>query len=476
MNSSVPNAFRGILRTANQWLKKTPERALDEAYEAALKIKSIEDTHFGGGLITSDTGNYSDSVRSLFQRDLDVYLETIKVRLIEFKASNSVVKIVNVANPPRLEFQVDDDSTDIQTVDIIDEQNIILKKLKFIDEIRARYRSPDKRSKPSNKAQVNTAAGGVSPRSSLSARSGAMGPVRRLDDELVERLTKREAARDEAQSFADKTGVVPRSILRTVDRIKRELDPEAETEIVEEFRESKARTFSAIYFILLLIVVPLLTQQVSKNFVVGPIIDHFRSADAITEIVPSNQAERVFLNDEMDEDALHELQNYHERLEFQVLIGQLPPLTEEEMHEKVHEKAIDIYRSYHQRSSDALKNVFADLFSLIAFALVIVSSKREIAVLKSFIDEVVYGLSDSAKAFIIILLTDTFVGFHSPHGWEIVLEGISRHFGLPANRDFIFLFIATFPVILDTIFKYWIFRYLNRISPSAVATYKNMNE
>jgi hypothetical protein len=91
-------------------------------------------------------------------------------------------------------------------------------------------------------------------------------------------------------------------------------------------------------------------------------------------------------------------------------------------------------------------------------------------------DQLIYGLSDSAKAFVIILFTDIFVGFHSPHGWEILLEGVSRHFGLPANRDFIFLFIATFPVILDTIFKYWIFRYLNRVSPSAVATYKTMNE
>ncbi|MFM8299381.1 MAG: proton extrusion protein PcxA, partial [Microcystis aeruginosa] len=72
--------------------------------------------------------------------------------------------------------------------------------------------------------------------------------------------------------------------------------------------------------------------------------------------------------------------------------------------------------------------------------------------------------------------TDIFVGFHSPHGWEVILEGLSRHFGLPENRQFNFLFIATFPVILDTVLKYWIFRYLNRISPSAVATYRNMNE
>ena len=120
--------------------------------------------------------------------------------------------------------------------------------------------------------------------------------------------------------------------------------------------------------------------------------------------------------------------------------------------------------------------MFADILAAGAFALLLITRKQDVANLKAFIDEIVYGLSDSAKAFIIILFTDIFVGFHSPHGWEVLLEGLSRHFGFPANRDFIFLFIATFPVILDTIFKYWIFRYLNRISPSSVATYKNMNE
>ena len=96
--------------------------------------------------------------------------------------------------------------------------------------------------------------------------------------------------------------------------------------------------------------------------------------------------------------------------------------------------------------------------------------------MKSFFDEILYGLSDSAKAFILILFTDVFVGFHSPHGWEVIIERSLEHFGLPQNHDFINMFIATFPVMLDTVFKYWIFRYLNQVSPSAVATYRNMNE
>jgi hypothetical protein len=68
------------------------------------------------------------------------------------------------------------------------------------------------------------------------------------------------------------------------------------------------------------------------------------------------------------------------------------------------------------------------------------------------------------------------VGFHSPRGWELFLEFALNRFGFPHNENFIFLFVATFPVLLDTVFKYWIFRYLNKISPSTVATYHAMIE
>ena len=52
-------------------------------------------------------------------------------------------------------------------------------------------------------------------------------------------------------------------------------------------------------------------------------------------------------------------------------------------------------------------------------------------------DEAVYGLSDSAKAFAIILFTDIFVGYHSPEGWSVLLDGIADHFGLPSSESFV---------------------------------------
>ncbi|CCQ66262.1 Membrane protein PxcA, involved in light-induced proton extrusion [Crocosphaera watsonii WH 0402] len=226
------------------------------------------------------------------------------------------------------------------------------------------------------------------------------------------------------------------------------------------------RTALSIKFILLLIIVPLLTHQLTKTFLLTPIIRQYFQ----------NHEQVVFINKDLEEEAFQELSHYEEILRFQGLIGLRENLTDEEIEEKVKHKATEITQEYRAHGIDSIGNVFADLFSIGAFALVIVSSRKEIEVLKSFLDEILYGLSDPAKAFLIILFTDMFVGFHSPHGWEVILEGVAYHFGLPENQEFNFLFIATFPVILDTVLKYWIFRYLNRISPSAVATYKNMNE
>lgn len=438
-----------ILRLANDWFSATPERALDHAYKAALRIKAIEDEHFKGQKISIEFRDYSDSVLSYFEADLKKYLKTIKVRLAEFQASRSVVS--------NLEPQgVDLDKSDALNY-LEQDETIILEKLAFIDQILKRYAQPPK-PKPSVSLVPR------SPTQVLPANSTTVTVNNPKSWQTNGQPRKDELGNTETVS--DKTGVVPRSIIRTVNRLQRELDPKAEEEVVKKFRNSRDKTLISIKFILTLIIVPILTQQVTKTFIVSPIVDQFKEE---TEIP-------VFLNEDMQEEAFIELHRFEEELHFKSLVGIVPKLSPEEMETQVRNKAIELAEEYRNRGADAIKNIFADLLSLIAFALVIFNSKPDLAVLKSFMDDIVYGLSDSAKAFIIILFTDMFVGFHSPHGWEVILEGVSRHLGIPESREFIFLFIATFPVILDSVIKYWIFRYLNRISPSAVATYRNMNE
>lgn len=149
---------------------------------------------------------------------------------------------------------------------------------------------------------------------------------------------------------------------------------------------------------------------------------------------------------------------------------------ENSLTQKFQEKTLELAIFYNQQSIQAITNLFGDFITFITISFLLVWLKPEIIILKSFLTESIYSLSDTTKSFLLILLTDLLVGFHSPRGWEIFIEFMLRHFGLPENQDFIYLFVATFPVLLDTVFKYWIFRYLNQISPSTVATYHNMIE
>lgn len=437
----------GLIGRFRQWFSGTPDRSLDQAYEAALKIRQIEENYFDGNPISPNNGRYSTSSYRILQKDRRKYLSVIRRRMAEFRTSSDALQISSVP-PPAAPL------SDDLPLDQINGPAISFKKLQLIDEILERYENSSGFSLDQLQATASNA---------LSSRPASNTPSKSFEKTFGPPALQ-EDTQNEALSRS--SSVLPRSILRTVDRIKQDLDPDAEVEVVRNFRSSKTQTTIAITFVLQLIIVPLLAQYLSKNFLVAPIVEYTRD---------NTQAD-VFLNVEMEEEALHELQQYEERFRFEVLIGKAPELSELEIEERVREKAFQIEEDYRQRSADAVENVFADIIAVLSFSLLLSNCREQVATLKSFIDEIVYGLSDSAKAFIIILFTDIFVGFHSPHGWEVLLEGMADHLGLPASRNFIFLFIATFPVILDTVFKYWIFRYLNRISPSAVATYKNMNE
>nr|YP_009179963.1 chloroplast envelope protein [Bletilla striata]ALL53025.1 chloroplast envelope protein [Bletilla striata] len=118
--------------------------------------------------------------------------------------------------------------------------------------------------------------------------------------------------------------------------------------------------------------------------------------------------------------------------------------------------------------------------NLICFAILsgyFVLGNEELFILNSWIQGFLYNLySDTIKAFSILLVTDLWIGFHSTHGWELMIGSIYNDFGLAQNDQIISGLVSTFPVILDTIVKYWIFHFLNRVSPSLVVIYHSMNE
>lgn len=334
-----------------------------------------------------------------------------------------------------------------------------------------------------------------------------------------------------AKQAIEQTGLIPRSIIRTFDRFRKQLLPGAEKLVIQEFRISRFQVLVSVKCLVSLTIIPLIINYLLKNFLLIPVTENFWN----------RQQNEIFLNSYQQDRAFTEIKKFEEKIYFEFLINDLDnnfifesdksdqenttlgglnrikyslnsnfkelsekdlakkQTTEEikELHfestiqkrkktqliesknviqEDLQEKIIELAIHYNQQSIIALTNLFGDFITFGIISFLVIWMKPQIIILKSFLTESIYSLSDTTKSFLLILGTDLLVGFHSPRGWEIFLELILRHFGFPENQDFIYLFVATFPVLLDTVFKYWIFRYLNQISPSTVATYHSMIE
>ena len=470
MESFPFNRFGQYWRRANQWFYRTADRALDEAYKAALKIKAIEDEHFGGEKIAIASEYSGNQVATYFQNDLNKYLNIARIRLAEFQTSRTVTGNNYPRSVDSQQFNPGFTSINPYPQDIEQEARI-LEKLSFIDEILTRYADSTETDtyieeifgqQPSDSLPASdrsSLAIGRNEPGKLKNNSAASSSKRGSDNPLMNRS-------DRGNNNISRKAIIDPSLIKTFERIQQDLNPKAEAQVLENYRYSQGKTKTALRYILLLILVPLLVQYISKIVAIGPAIDLYRSyrhAD-------------VFLNVNLESEAMEEMERFEKNLKFKQMVGLAPKLNAKQIEEKLVKKAEEIKVSFYHQSAEAVKNWFADLLSLCTFAWLIVNGKQQIAAIKSFLDDLVSGLSDTAKAFIIILVTDTFVGFHSPHGWEVILQGTAVHLGIPENPAFNSLFIATFPVFIDTVFKYWIFRYLSGQAPSAVATFKTMNE
>jgi hypothetical protein len=469
-------------RKLNQWFYRTADRALDEAYKAALKIKAIEDEHFGGENIPIASAATNNQVATYFQNDLNKYLNIARIRLAEFQASRTVTGNNYPQSPESQIFDFPGPNDISSYTRNIEHEARILEKLSFIDNLLARYAERTAQLENDNSQRLTLGqraidliappnidrADPVENRNSLTVKrsqpaSLTNNPASRKSDQRSNRADL-QASRSEEN--INKKAIIDPSLIATFRRIQQDLNPQAEVQVIANHRFSQGKTRTSLRFILMLILVPLLVQYLSKIVIVGPAIDVYRSY----------RHSAIFLNSNLEQEAFEEMEMFEKQIKFKHMVGLAPQLTTEQMEEKIKEKAEEIKVSFYRQSAEAVKNWFADILSVLTFAWLITNSQQQIAILKSFIDDLVSGLSDTAKAFIIILLTDTFVGFHSPHGWEVILEVTAKHLGIPENHAFNSLFIATFPVLMDTVFKYWIFRYLTGQSPSSVATYKSMNE
>lgn len=88
--------------------------------------------------------------------------------------------------------------------------------------------------------------------------------------QLIESVEARYSSRSGSASLSRSPELLPRSLMGAVERVRQQLDPEAEATVVAGFRRRRDTTLVSLRVLLLLVLVPLLMQQASRSFVISP--------------------------------------------------------------------------------------------------------------------------------------------------------------------------------------------------------------
>ncbi|CAN1211430.1 hypothetical protein TUMEXPCC7403_14605 [Tumidithrix helvetica PCC 7403] len=501
----------GNLKQALQWVQKTPERSVAEAYQAAVNIKKIEDEYFNGSEISNLAG-YSENTFSLFQIQLNKYLSTIDVSLAAYKVSAKMPYCLPVSDVSQISKPLGNPNLD-------DNAPSLTQQLAFIDFMLSRYRLP---------TETNDIAIGNSSsiqlldiKDELDSKSKKKGKFSLYPNNSQ---TNGKPPKKDDAVVPIENSILPGSFFKAFDRIKRNVSSSYsnyEQNIVDELRQSRRRINAALKYLAFLVITVLAVQFLSKSLVYSPLLDYW----------VGNQGTEIKFSASMQERAFNSFKAVKERLEFELLISKAvalssppkelekPPANnspsekenptinsgtnnekekpsttstaqkeqgnekgkesvnaEEEFEKRLQQESLKILKEFNRSSWEGIKNLLADSTAGFVFYFIVISGRRQLRVIKDFFDETMYSLNDNAKAFLIIVSTDTFVGFHSSEGWDALLIVLFDHFGLPENKILTMAFISTVPVFLDGLFKFWIFQYLNQSSPSTAAIYSEMNE
>ena len=235
--------------------------------------------------------------------------------------------------------------------------------------------------------------------------------------------------------------------------------------MADEALTNKSESREALAFLARLVVIPVVTGALVGRALAEPILSFTLAnnpdAFAMTSRQKVEGAERVH-----QEEA---------RVRMLMAIGQAPPLDEVGMARHLREFARELQEEERHHNEAGLVTLVGDMLSLMVGATIFARDADGRAALSSTIARLFEGLSDIAKAVLIILIADTSLGYHSEEGWTALIDIVLGHYGIEAAEKAVVLFVGIIPIAIDVAFKYWIFKGLNRISPGAVVTIKALD-
>nr|APB94295.1 envelope membrane protein [Daucus carota subsp. carota] len=195
----------------------------------------------------------------------------------------------------------------------------------------------------------------------------------------------------------------------------------------------------------------------------------------VTDWWNTRQSE-IFWNDIQEKNIIKNFIELEEILLLEEMIKEDSETRLQNLRIGIHKETLQLIKIHNEDHIHTILHFSTNIICFVILSGYSILGNEELVILNSWAQEFIYNLSDTIKAFWILLLTDFFIGFHSTRGWELMIGFVYKDFGFAHNDQILSSLVCIFPVILDTLFKFWVFRYLNCVSPSLVVIYHSMNE
>ena len=127
------------------------------------------------------------------------------------------------------------------------------------------------------------------------------------------------------------------------------------------------------------------------------------------------------------------------RMRMDAAIGRAPPLSYTELQAQLRLEAHELLDEFIEKNKHNVCTAVSDsITGLTGFGILLKDTEGR-GILFRTLGRIFSGLSDTAKAFLIIATTDILLGYHSEEGWTAVLHIISDHYGAEIEVSFSFI-------------------------------------
>lgn len=229
-------------------------------------------------------------------------------------------------------------------------------------------------------------------------------------------------------------------------------------DMLYEDRIFQYASFNSAKFLAVLVIVPWALDFVVHDYVLMPFLDRY-----VKTVPLAAQMLDVRRNQKLE--MVKELKTEQARYRFEVEIGKSPPLSEKELYLELRHKALELQDEWRLENRKAFANIWSDFVFGVSLFILLYFNESKVKLLKFTGYKILNNVSDTGKAFLIILVTDIFLGYHSESGWQTLLEVLVEHYGIEVDQAVITIFVCLVPVIIDACVKLWMFKFLPRLSP-----------